>query len=79
MLPAYCVKNESPCVYISFFHKANAFRTLRSAEAQRLLERFIFKKENARRRHSAARPKVSEKNAVFPRNDRPYGLECEAL
>ena len=65
MLLAYCVKNESPCVYISFFHKANAFRALRSAEAQRLLERFIFKKENVRRRHSAARPEVSGKPRFF--------------
>ena len=71
MLLAYCVKNESSCVYISFFHKANAFRTLRSAEAQRLLERFIFKKENARRRHSAVRPKVSEKNALFRETANP--------
>ena len=42
------------------------------------LERFTFEKgENARRRHSAARPKVSGKTALFPRNDRPYGLERE--
>ena len=33
MLLAYCVKNESPCVYTSFFCKANTFQTLRSAEA----------------------------------------------
>ena len=78
MLLAYCVKNESPCVYISFFHKANAFRTLRSAEAQRLLERFIFKKENVRRRHSAVRPKVSEKKRAFPRNGKPRDGMCPA-
>ena len=78
MLLAYCVKNESSCVYISFFHKANAFRTLRSAEAQRLLERFIFKKENARRRHSAVRPKVSEKKRAFPRNGKPRDGMCPA-
>lgn len=43
MLLAYCVKNESPCVYISFFHKANAFRTLRSAEApQEFRDRYMF-------------------------------------
>ena len=71
MLLAHCVKNESPCVYISFFHKANTFRTLRSAEAQRLLERFIFKKENARRRHSAARPKVSEKTRFSAKRQTP--------
>ncbi|MCI7568358.1 MAG: hypothetical protein MSH25_03135, partial [Desulfovibrio sp.] len=32
-----------------------------------------------RRQHSAARPKVSGKTALFPRNDRPYGLKCEAF
>ncbi|MCI7568761.1 MAG: hypothetical protein MSH25_05225, partial [Desulfovibrio sp.] len=43
-------------------------------------ERFTFEKgENARRRHSAARPKVSGKTALFPRNDRPYGLKCKAF
>ncbi len=44
------------------------------------LERFNFEKgETRRRRHSAARPKVSGKTALFPRNDRPYGLKCEAF
>ena len=28
---------------------------------------------------SRARPKVSGKTALFPRNDRPYGLKCEAF
>ncbi|MCI7568814.1 MAG: hypothetical protein MSH25_05495, partial [Desulfovibrio sp.] len=43
-------------------------------------ERFTFEKgENARRRHSAARPKVSGKTALFPRNDRPYGLKRAAF
>ena len=43
-------------------------------------ERFTFEKRlNARRRHSAARPKVNGKTALFPRNDRPYGLKCEAF
>ncbi|WP_300810593.1 hypothetical protein, partial [uncultured Desulfovibrio sp.] len=27
----------------------------------------------------AARPKVSGKTALFPRNDRPYGLKCKAF
>ena len=35
--------------------------------------------KNPRRRHSAARPKVSGKTALFPRNDRPYGLKCKAF
>ena len=44
------------------------------------LERFTFEKgENARRRHSAARPEVSGKTAFFPRNDRPYGLKRAAF
>ena len=44
------------------------------------IERFNFEKgETRRRRHSAARPKVSGKTAFFPRNDRPYGLKCEAF
>ena len=44
------------------------------------LERFNFEKgETRRRRHSAARPKVSGKTALFPRNDRPYGLKCKAF
>ncbi len=32
-----------------------------------------------KRRHSAARPKVSGKTAFFPRNDRPYGLKRAAF
>ena len=41
---------------------------------------FTFEKgETRRRRHSAARPKVSGETALFPRNDRPYGLKCEAF
>ena len=44
------------------------------------LECFNFEKgETRRRRHSAARPKVSGKTAFFPRNDRPYGLKCTAF
>ena len=44
------------------------------------LERFTFENgENARRRHSAARPEVSGKTAFFPRNDRPYGLKRVAF
>ena len=44
------------------------------------LERFNFEKgETRRRRHSAARPKVSGKTAFFPRNDRPYGLKRAAF
>ena len=44
------------------------------------IERFNFEKgETRRRQHSAARPKVSGKTALFPRNDRPYGLKCEAF
>ena len=54
--------------------KCAAFQT------EMALERFTFEKgENARRRHSAARPKVSGKTAFFPRNDRPYGLKCKAF
>ncbi|MCI7567768.1 MAG: hypothetical protein MSH25_00095, partial [Desulfovibrio sp.] len=44
------------------------------------IERFTFEKgENARRQHSAARPEVSGKTALFPRNDRPYGLKRAAF
>ena len=43
-------------------------------------ERFTCEKDkNARRRHSAARPELSGKTALFPRNDRPYGLKCFAF
>ena len=52
----------------------------RPARKTRLRERFIFEKgENARRRHSAARPEVNGKNVFFPRNDRPYGLKRAAF
>ncbi|MDM8215646.1 hypothetical protein QUW15_05695 [Desulfovibrio piger] len=40
--------------------------------------RFDFFEKNILR-HSAARPKVSGKTALFPRNDRPYGLKCKAF
>ena len=43
------------------------------------LERFNFEKGETRRRQHSARPKVSGKTALFPRNDRPYGLKCEAF
>ena len=39
----------------------------------------LCKRQRARRRHSAARSKVSRKTAFFPRNARPYGLEREAF
>ena len=39
---------------------------------------FVLKKENARRQHSAARPKPRGKTAFFSQNDRPYGLERNA-
>ena len=42
-------------------------------------ERFSFEKGETRRRHSATRPKVSGKTALFPRNDRPYGLKRTAF
>ena len=40
---------------------------------------YLFQRRNTRRRHSAARPKVSGKSAVFLRNDRPYGLKRTAF
>ncbi|MDM8217234.1 hypothetical protein QUW15_13890, partial [Desulfovibrio piger] len=44
------------------------------------VERFTFEKgETRKRQHSAARPKVSGKTALFPRNDRPYGLKRTAF
>ena len=39
---------------------------------------FNFEKGETRA-PSAARPEASEKTAFFPRNDRPYGLKCEAF
>ena len=42
-----------------------------------LLERFNFEKVKTRGGgDSAARPEVSGENALFPRNDRPYGWKC---
>ena len=38
-----------------------------------------LKKTKCQQRHSTARPKVSGKTALFPRNDRPYVLGCETL
>ena len=38
-----------------------------------------LKKGNARRQHSAARPKVSGTTTFFPRNARPYGLKRKAF
>ena len=38
-----------------------------------------WRRRQARRRHSAARPKAGGKIAFFPRNVRPYGLKREAF
>ena len=42
-------------------------------------ERFVTEKAEREAADSAARPKVSGKTALFPRNDRPYGLKCKAF
>ena len=38
-----------------------------------------LKRENARRRHGAARPDTCGKAALFPQNDRSYGLQRNAF
>lgn len=44
------------------------------------IKHFAFeKRQNARRRHSAAQPKPSGKSAFFPRNVRPLGLKGKAF
>ena len=53
------------------------FETRTARPPGRAEKRVFSSKRQALER--AARPKVSGKTALFPRNDRPYGLKCEAF
>ena len=42
-------------------------------------ERFVTEKAEREAADSAARPKVSGKTALFPRNDRPVWFEMQSI
>ncbi len=59
-------------------HKGSISRE-KDSRSMFAVERFVFEKSKTRWRHSATRPKPSGMTVFFPRNDRPYGLEREAV